>query len=224
MATKRIATTKTPKAPSSRARSKSTKGAAIQVPVLDPKIFDVTVSDALINQVLHVYQSRSHQNTHKVKTRGEVNRTTKKVYKQKGTGNARHGARSAPIYVGGGVSHGPDGIRGRNLKVNRKMAAKALVGLLTNRAKSKNVSIFEIDTKQKPSLKAIKGLFSSNKTLVVHSNESTDFLKSVRNLGNLTVINSSTVNPLAVALNNEIKLTSKAQLDLVSRLSPFLKK
>lgn len=223
MATRKTKTT-TPKTPSSRARSKSTKGVAIHTPTLDPKIFDVKVSEVLINQVLHVYQSRSHQNTHKVKTRGEVNRTTKKVYKQKGTGNARHGARSAPIYVGGGVSHGPDGVRGRNLKVNRKMALKALVGLLTNRAKTNSVSIFEIDTKQKPSLKAIKGLFSTNNTLVVHSNESTDFIKSARNLKNLTLINSKSVNPLAVARNNEIKLTSKAQADLVARLSPELKK
>ena len=214
MATKRISTTKVI---ASRAKQSS-----IKTPVLDPKIFDVKVSDALINQVLHVYQSRSHQNTHKVKTRGEVNRTTKKVYKQKGTGNARHGARSAPIYVGGGVSHGPDGVRGRNLKVNRKMAAKALIGLLTNRAKTNSVSIFEIDTKQKPSLKAIKGLFSTNKTLVVHSNESTDFIKSARNLKNLTLINSKSVDPLSVARNNEIKLTSKAQADLVTRLSPKL--
>jgi len=218
MATKKVTTTPKVKA----VKVKAVK--AEKSVVLDPKIFDVKVSDALINQVLHVYQSRSHQNTHKVKTRGEVNRTTKKVYKQKGTGNARHGARSAPIYVGGGVSHGPDGIQGRNLKVNRKMAVKALVGLLTNRAKSNSVSLFEIAKTNKPSVKSVKGLFNSVKTLVIHSNESTDFIKSTRNFENLTILNAATVNPLAVALNKEIKITSKAQADLAARLLPQLKK
>ncbi|MBI1872200.1 50S ribosomal protein L4, partial [Candidatus Collierbacteria bacterium] len=79
-------------------------------PTLDSRIFDYKVNEALLSQVIHVYRANTHQNTSKVKTRGEVNRTTKKVYRQKGTGNARHGARSAPIYVGGGVAHGPSGV------------------------------------------------------------------------------------------------------------------
>lgn len=225
MATKKIATT--PKTPSSRkvpVIASRAKRSSIQTPVLDPKVFNLDVSPALINQVIHIYQDRSHQDTHKVKTRGEVNRTTKKVYKQKGTGNARHGARSAPIYVGGGVSHGPDGIQARNLKVNKKMAAKALAGLLTNRARSNSVSFFEITQFKTPSTKSIKGLFDSAKTLIIHSNESSDFVKSASNIGNLTIINASAVNPLVVAQNDILKITSKAHTDLVTRLSAVLKK
>ena len=92
---------------------------------LDPRVFAYPVNPALLTQVLHVYRDNAHQNTSKVKTRGELTRTTRKMYKQKGTGNARHGSRMAPIFVGGGVAHGPTGVQPTNLKLNRKMKAAA---------------------------------------------------------------------------------------------------
>jgi hypothetical protein len=104
------------------------------------------------------------------------------------------------------------------------MAAKALAGLLTNRARSNSVSFFEITQFKTPSTKSIKGLFDSAKTLIIHSNESSDFVKSASNIGNLTIINASAVNPLVVAQNDILKITSKAHTDLVTRLSAVLKK
>lgn len=191
---------------------------------LDPRLFAATISQSLIAQVVHVYQSRSHQGTHQAKTRGEVNRTTKKVYKQKGTGNARHGARSAPIYVGGGVSHGPTGERPANLRVNRKMAATALIGLLSQKAKDNKVNLFEIPKIAKPTVKAVKGLFPYQDTLIIHASESPLLVRSTRNLSNVTVIESSLLNPLVVIQNKNLLITSKAQENLVARLLPFLKK
>jgi len=75
----------------------------------DLSVFNLEVSPALLTQAIYVYQENTHIGTSKVKTRGEVDLTKKKVYKQKGTGNARHGSKSAPIYVGGGVVFGPRG-------------------------------------------------------------------------------------------------------------------
>lgn len=72
-----------------------------------PKEFTGKVNLNVLAQALHIYEIKSHTGFSKVKTRAEVNRTGKKVYKQKGTGGARHGSRRAPIYVGGGVAHGP---------------------------------------------------------------------------------------------------------------------
>src|SRR3989344_5966768 len=76
-----------------------------------PKEFEVKPNFRLLAQAYHVYEDRTHLGLAKAKTRGEVRISTKKIYKQKGTGGARHGAKSAPIFVGGGVAHGPKGIK-----------------------------------------------------------------------------------------------------------------
>lgn len=72
-----------------------------------PKEFGEKVNLGLLAQAVHVYENRAHIGLRKTKTRSEVLRTSKKVYKQKGTGGARHGSRRAPIFVGGGVALGP---------------------------------------------------------------------------------------------------------------------
>ena len=66
---------------------------------------------SILSQAVRVYLSNQRTAQAKSQTRAEVNRTTKKVYKQKGTGGARHGSRRAPIYVGGGIAHGPRGMQ-----------------------------------------------------------------------------------------------------------------
>jgi large subunit ribosomal protein L4 len=75
-------------------------------------------------QAVHVYEERGHVGLRKTKTRAEVNRTTKKIYKQKGTGGARHGSRRANLYVGGGVALGPRPVR-RILTLSGKMKSRA---------------------------------------------------------------------------------------------------
>ena len=91
-------------------------------------------------QAVRVYEERSHIGFAKTKTRTEVNRTTKKIYKQKGTGGARHGARSAPIYVGGGTAHGPKPIR-RVLTLPKKMTKLALYQALSAKLFQKQVFV-----------------------------------------------------------------------------------
>lgn len=90
-----------------------------------PKEFAEPVNEALLAQAIHVYQDRRHPGLSKAQTRGEVNITKAKIYRQKGTGNARHGAASAPIFVGGGKAHGPKGVK-RVLELPKKMRQKAL--------------------------------------------------------------------------------------------------
>ena len=69
-------------------------------------IFQAKVNRGLMHQALVRQMNAARQGTQKTKTRGEVNRSNRKIYKQKGTGNARHGSRKAPIFVGGGIAHG----------------------------------------------------------------------------------------------------------------------
>jgi len=101
----------------------SVKGIKIGEEAL-PKEFDQKVNLPFLAQAVHVYEERGHVGLRKTKTRAEVNRTTKKIYKQKGTGGARHGSRRANLYVGGGVALGPRPVR-RILTLSGKMKSRA---------------------------------------------------------------------------------------------------
>lgn len=103
-----------------------------------PKDFAGEINMPLINQAIHVYRDRMHAGNSKVKTRAEVDLTKAKWFKQKGTGRARHGAQSAPIFVGGGVAHGPKGVK-RVLELPKKMRRKALLSALALKLKENKV-------------------------------------------------------------------------------------
>lgn len=123
----------------------------MQLPVIDSTsknekirvsdiLFSDKAADQLLAQAIRVYQANLRQGTSYTKTRSEVKRTKKKWYKQKGTGNARHGARTPNIFVGGGVSHGPRAIENWSLKLNRKSKLIALQQALTLQKKNLFVS------------------------------------------------------------------------------------
>ena len=102
-----------------------TKGNLAESIVLPKEIFDVKVNDPLMAQAVRVYLANQRRGTVKTKSRGEVKISTRKIYRQKGTGRARHGAASAPIFVGGGIAFGPRQ-RDYSLKLNQKMKKAAL--------------------------------------------------------------------------------------------------
>src|SRR5690242_1823092 len=108
-------------------------GAKSQLTVSD-SVFGVPVNKALIAQAVRVYMSNQRQGTSKAKTRSEINRTSAKWYKQKGTGRARHGARNAPLFVGGGVAHGPNGEQNWTRTLSKRMKMQALVTALSAQA------------------------------------------------------------------------------------------
>ena len=103
-------------------------------------------SPKLLAQALRVYESNAHQKTHKVKTRGEVVGSTRKIYRQKGTGNARHGAKYAPMFVGGGIAHGPTGVRPDNMVLPKRMRRRALAVALFDKLTGSEVSGFVGET------------------------------------------------------------------------------
>ncbi len=107
---------------------------------LPKELFAQKAAPALISQAVRVYLANQRQGTQSALTRAEVNRTGKKVYKQKGTGGARHGSRRAPIYVGGGATFAPKP-RDHSLSMNIRMKRKALLGALSVRAAEKNVLV-----------------------------------------------------------------------------------
>ena len=105
-----------------------------------PKEFRVKPNLGLLTQSLRVYEERGHVGLRQAKTRAEVNRTGKKLYKQKGTGGARHGSKRAPIFVGGGVAHGPRPIR-KILSLPSKFKALSKSAALSLKATSKELMV-----------------------------------------------------------------------------------
>src|SRR3989344_3368471 len=107
-----------------------------------PKEYVKTNAVSLLAQAVRVFEDRTHFGLSRVKTRSEVNISKKKIYKQKGTGGARHGAKSAHIFVGGGVVHGPTGMK-RDLVLPLNMKKKALRIALSNKFASGKAVLVE---------------------------------------------------------------------------------
>ncbi len=184
----------------------------------DLSIFSLEVSPKLIAQAIHIYQENSHRGTSKVKTRGELNISKHKVYKQKGTGNARHGAKSAPIYVGGGVVFGPTGLKSAPKSFNQKMKVKALLGMLSLYKKEDRLVSFDSSDVQDSSTKSAAKIFGTSQAALVHYDETPGFLKAVSNLDNLSLLSARRLNAYTVATSPKVFLTASAYDHLVKRL------
>lgn len=121
-----------------KAQIYTTKGTKAGELTLPRGIFEVKPNLNLLAQVIHVYEERSHTGLRKTQTRSEVNRTTKKIYKQKGTGGARHGSRRANLFVGGGVALGPRPER-RILMLSTALKNRAKVYAFSLKATQKEI-------------------------------------------------------------------------------------
>lgn len=118
------------------------KGTKTGDQILPKEVFEVKPNLNMLAQAIHVYEERGHVGTRNTQTRSEVNRTTKKVYKQKGTGGARHGSRRANLFVGGGVIFGPRPLR-RELTLSSAMRTKAKVYAFSLKAGEKEIVVVE---------------------------------------------------------------------------------
>src|SRR4051812_16206027 len=102
---------------------------------LPEAVFGVPWNADLVHEVVRLMNSNSRTNVAHAKTRGEVRGGGKKPWKQKGTGRARHGSTRSPIWVGGGVAHGPRKDKNFDRKINKKARAKALYTILSRKFK-----------------------------------------------------------------------------------------
>lgn len=164
---------------------------------LPESVFAAKVNRGLMHQALVRQLANARQGTHKAKGRSEVNRTTAKMYRQKGTGNARHGSRRAPIFVGGGVAHGPKP-RSYVKDMPRKMRRAALRSALTVKAGNGDIVVLDNLSLDKPRTKDMVAVLdrlakdSSVLVLLSELNENVD--KSVRNLSYAKSIRASYLN------------------------------
>lgn len=117
-----------------------TKGKVSESISLPKEIFGSKVNENLIAQAVRVHLANQRRGTVKTKSRGEVNISTRKIYRQKGTGRARHGAASAPIFVGGGIAFGPKP-RDFSLKLSKKQRKTALFSALSAKLKNGEIKV-----------------------------------------------------------------------------------
>ncbi len=189
---------------------------------LDLKVLG-KLNPALLAQALRVYESNSHQGTSSVKTRGEVNGSTKKIYRQKGTGNARHGAKYAPVFVGGGIAHGPKSIRPENLRLSKAMRRRSLASAILTKLNEKSVSgLTDLKkatgkTSTAATLLATVAGHPKNKVLVITKNAQPLLFRMVRSLQGVTIKRSSLINAYDLIANDHIVTTKSAYDSLVAR-------
>tara|TARA_Y100000590_G_scaffold47305_1_gene50132 strand:+ start:1221 stop:1847 length:627 start_codon:yes stop_codon:yes gene_type:complete len=171
------------------------------------KVSDIEISDKIFPEKPNAYLIQSlvdwqmnhfKARTAKTKQRGEIKGSTAKIYAQKGTGGARHSSRKAPIFVGGGVAHGPKGAVYKINKINRKIRKTGILHVLSLKHKDNLLYIVE-DFKNE--IKKTK-LFNEfliksklkNSLLISDKNSTTKIIKSARNIPNLKIVDQTGAN------------------------------
>lgn len=197
------------------------KGIEAEKTNLPEKVFGIEASPKLLTQAVRVYLSNQRRAHAKTKTRGEVIKTTAKMYKQKGTGRARHGSYSAPIFVGGGIAHGPTGTQNYKMSMPAKMAKLALLGSLSDKAKNKAVVVISETAKSSGKTKEAAALMEKvlegKKALMITADTKEMFSKGCKNIKNLTVIGLNTLNTYEVIKSKKLVLTTEAVKELTKK-------
>jgi len=178
---------------------------------LPPEIFAAEVNPALMAQAVRVYLANQRKAHPKTKTRAEVNRTKAKWYRQKGTGRARHGSRAAPIFVGGGVAHGPTGEQNYQLKMPKKMKKAALFSALTSKFKEKEILVVKGLEKIEPKTKKMAEFLTKSKIqstkskiLLVLPKMLENIILAGRNLENFEISYSADLNTYQVLASDKL--------------------
>ena len=188
---------------------------------LSDAIFGLEPRSDLIQRVIVWQLAKRRAGTHKTLTRGEVNRTTKKVYRQKGTGSARHGARSAPLYVGGGKAMGPV-LRSHEFDLPKKVRAAGLRHALSAKAKDSKLIVVDaaqVDAVKTNALAKRLSKLGSGQMLIVDGALDEKFTLSARNLANVSLLPAEGLNVYDVLRRDTLVLTKAAVKAIEERLS-----
>ena len=166
-------------------------GKKSSIEVLD-KIFSAKINKRLVNTVLYKTNANYKGRHAKTKQQNEVSGPTSKIYAQKGTGNARHASRKAPIFVGGGIAHGPKGelsYKKRNL--NKSEKKQSIASLISDKIKNNNLLIFSdfsANIKKTKEMNLILKKFKISNSIIILDKTSKDNVeKSIRNIPNIKV-------------------------------------
>lgn len=184
---------------------------------LNPKVWEVPYNADLIAQVLYVFFSNERKGTSSVKGKGDVSGGGRKPWKQKGTGRARAGSTRSPLWVGGGVTFGPNN-RNWNRSINKKMVKKSVCMMLSKRLADNDLDFVDIDNSK--SIKDMRDTMSKNlkgKILVISSDANIEL--ALRNVPNAVSIDPMKVNIKNIVNNKKILVDNESVKILEDRLT-----
>lgn len=176
-------------------------------------VFDLPWNADLVHDVVRLMNSNARNNIAHAKTRGEVRGGGKKPWQQKGTGRARHGSTRSPIWVGGGVAHGPRNDKNFTRKINKKARIKALFTILSRKFNEGEIIFVDTVKMSEPKTKEAKNILTGlskikncerlatktkNTAVITVSEKSPVVEKSFRNFGNVTVEEFRNINPVSI--------------------------
>ena len=199
----------------------SLDGKKDSIEVLD-KVFSAKINKRLVSAVLYKTNANYKGRHAKTKQQNEVSGPTSKIYAQKGTGNARHASRKAPIFVGGGVAHGPKGeLAYKKRKLNKSEKKLSIASLLSEKNKDKNLMIFNdfsSEIKKTKEMSQIVKKFDITNSLIILDKSSKDKIeRSVRNIPNIKVTDVNHFSAFDVVKFKKIVFTESSVKELEKR-------
>ena len=198
-------------------------GKKSSIEVLD-KIFSVKVNTKLVNNVLYKTNANYKGRHAKTKQQNEVSGPTSKIYAQKGTGNARHASRKAPIFVGGGVAHGPKGqLSYKKRKLNKREKKNSIKSLVSEKIKNKNLLVlndFSSEIKKTKEMNTIlKKLGITNSLIILDKSSKIKVEKSIRNIPNIKVTDLNHFSAFDMVKFEKVVFTESSIKELEKRYS-----
>jgi len=196
-------------------------GKKSSIEVLD-KIFSSKINKKLVNSVLYKTNANYKGRHAKTKQQNEVSGPTSKIYAQKGTGNARHASRKAPIFVGGGVAHGPKGeLSYKKRKLNKSEKKQSIASLITDKYKNDNLLIFTdfiTHIKKTKEMNLILKKFEISNAIIILDKTSKDNVeKSIRNIPNIKVTDINHFSAFDIVKFKKIIFTETSVKELEKR-------
>ena len=193
------------------------------IEVLD-KIFSAKINSKLVSSVLYKTNANYKGRHAKTKQQNEVSGPTSKIYAQKGTGGARHASRKAPIFVGGGIAHGPKGeLAYKKRKLNKNEKKLSVASLITEKNKDKNLLIlndFVTEIKKTKEMSAIIQKLQITNSLIIVDKISKDKIeKSARNIPNVKVTDVNHFSSYDLIKFKKIVFTESSVKELEKRYS-----
>ncbi len=167
----------------------------------------------ILQRVVTWQLAKRRSGNHKIQVRNEVSRTGKKMYKQKGTGGARHGSRRAAQFVGGAKAHGPV-VRSHAFDLPKKVRALALRHALSSKAKTGSIVVLDAATLSEPKTAALRANFEKiglkNALIIAGPEVDANFKLAARNIPNVDVLPNAGLNVYDVLRRNTLVLTKSA--------------
>ena len=196
-------------------------GKKSSIEVLD-KIFSADINHKLVSSVLYKTNANYKGRRAKTKQQNEVSGPTSKIYAQKGTGNARHASRKAPIFVGGGIAHGPKGqLSYKTRKLNKSEKKQSIASLITEKTKNNDLLIlndFSKEIKKTKEMHLILKKFDILNSLIILDKSSKEKIeKSVRNIPNLKVTDTNHFSAFDIIKFKKVVFTESSVKELEKR-------